>query len=175
MDCWQEACRDARLVRPFRFSVDKSTSKRGGQVDCSCNAFACQLVYSSTVLERTHEPCVPTRLLPANHFLIELIIKVKVQNSKFKIKVPTCLLLTNYLVIQLILKFKIQCSKFKVKNLNVQSQNLYMPKNAFWMINSYYLCKCPAARNKRKTNAHGADFRHGKAIYSLTKILIHET
>ncbi len=29
--------------------------------------------------------------------------------------------------------------------------------------------------NKRKTNAHGADFRHGKAIYSLTKILIHET
>ena len=53
-----------------------------------------QLVYSSTVLERTHEPCV-----------------------------PTCLLLKNYLVIQLILKFKTQCSKLKVKNLNVQSQN----------------------------------------------------
>ena len=74
---------------------------------------------------------VPTCLLPVNYFLIELILKFKVQNSMFKVKVPTCLLLTNYLVIRLIIKFKTQCSKFKVKNLNVQSQNLYMPKNAF--------------------------------------------
>ena len=66
---------------------------------------------------------VPTCLLPANHFLIELILKFKIQSLMFKVKVPTCLLLTNNLVTQLILKFKTQCSKFKVKNLNVQSQN----------------------------------------------------
>ena len=35
-------------------------------------------------MERTHEPCVPTCLLPANHSAIRPILKFNVQNSKFK-------------------------------------------------------------------------------------------
>ena len=56
-------------------------------------------------LARTHEPCVPTCLLSTIHFIIQQIIKVKVQNSKFKVQ-----------------NLKVQSSKFKV-----QSQNPYMP------------------------------------------------
>ena len=47
---------------------------------------------------------------------------------------PYMPLATNHFLIELILKFKIQCSMFKVKNLkgqsskfNVQSQSPYMP------------------------------------------------
>ena len=47
---------------------------------------------------------------------------------------PYMALATNHFLIELILKFKIQCSMFKVKNLkgqsskfNVQSQSPYMP------------------------------------------------
>ena len=36
-------------------------------------------------MERTHEPCVPTCLLPANHSAIRLILKFNVQNSTFKV------------------------------------------------------------------------------------------
>ena len=35
-------------------------------------------------MERTHEPCVPTCLLPANHPAIRPILKFKIQSSKFK-------------------------------------------------------------------------------------------
>ena len=37
---------------------------------------------------RTHEPCVPTCLLPANHPAILLILKFNIQNSKFKVQAP---------------------------------------------------------------------------------------
>ena len=70
-------CRDARLVRPRKGIT---------------NEYA-------LLFERTHGPCVPTCLLSANHkgqssiFKVQsqLIIKVKVQWSKFKVKVPTCI------------------------------------------------------------------------------------
>ena len=69
-------CRDARLVGLFKEIT---------------NEYA-------LLFERTHGPCVPTCLLPANHkgqslmFKVQsqLIIKVKVQCSMFKVKVPTC-------------------------------------------------------------------------------------
>ena len=40
-------------------------------------------------MERTHEPCVPTYLLPANHPAIRLILKFNIQSSKFKVQAPT--------------------------------------------------------------------------------------
>ena len=40
-------------------------------------------------MERTHEPCVPTCLLPSNHPAIRPILKFNIQNSKFKAQVPT--------------------------------------------------------------------------------------
>ena len=57
------------------------------------------------LMERTHGPCVPTCLLSTNHLnkrtnhkgqnlkfklQCQLIIKVKIQCSNFKVKVPTC-------------------------------------------------------------------------------------
>ena len=39
-------------------------------------------------MERTHEPCVPTYLLPANHPAIRLILKFNIQSSKFKVQAP---------------------------------------------------------------------------------------
>ena len=72
----RQRCRDAWLVRPRKGIT---------------NEYA-------LLFERTHEPYVPTCLLPANHkgqssmlkVQSQPIIKVKVQCSKFKAKVPTC-------------------------------------------------------------------------------------
>ena len=40
-------------------------------------------------MERTHEPCVPTCLLPANHPAIRPILKFNIQCPMFKAQVPT--------------------------------------------------------------------------------------
>ena len=80
-------CRDARSVRPLKM----------------LRAFApTTALFAWHHLARTHEPCVPTRLLPANHFLIGLILKFKVHTSMFKAPRLQCSM------------FKLQCSMFKV-------------------------------------------------------------
>ena len=80
-------CRDARPVRPLKM----------------LRAFApTTALFACHRLARTHEPCVPTQLLPANHFLIGLILKFKVHTSMFKApKLQSSM-------------FKLQCSIFKV-------------------------------------------------------------
>ena len=95
-------CRDARSVRPLKM-LRAFTPTTALFV---CHRLArthqqprCLLVIN---LARTHEPCVPTRLLPANHFLIGLILKFKAHTSKFKTPKLQCSM------------FKLQCSMFKV-------------------------------------------------------------
>ena len=70
-------CRDARSVRPLKMM----------------RAFApTTALFAWHHLAQTHEPCVPTRLLPANHFLIGLILKFKVHTSMFKTPKLQCLM-----------------------------------------------------------------------------------
>ena len=58
-------------------------------------------------MERTHEPCVPTCLLPTNHLIFRLILKFNIQSSKFKGKVPTLLSLPYYAIIAALRLFKV--------------------------------------------------------------------
>ena len=104
MICRQEAWRDARLVRPLQHSwrVNKLTSECVAWTINLSTPFTRRLINWKT--ERTHGSCVPTCLLSTIHLIIrtnpkgqnsmvkvqrQLIIKVKVQWSKFKGKVPT--------------------------------------------------------------------------------------
>ena len=95
-------CRDARPVRPLKMlrAFAPTTAL------FACHRFARTLQQPCCLfvinLARTHEPCVPTQLLPANHFLIGLILKFKVHTSMFKAPRLQCSM------------FKLQCSIFKV-------------------------------------------------------------
>ena len=77
-------CRDARSVRPLKMLRAFAPTT----VLFACHRFARTLQQPCCLfvinLARTHEPCVPTQLLPANHFLIGLILKFKVHTSMFK-------------------------------------------------------------------------------------------
>ena len=91
-------CRDARFVRPLKMlrAFAPTTAL------FACHHFARTLQQPCCLfvinLARTHEPCVPTQLLPANHFLIGLILKFKVHTSIFKAQ-----------------NFKVHTSMFKVQ------------------------------------------------------------
>ena len=95
-------CRGARPVRPLKMLRAFAPTT----VLFACHRLARTLQQPCCLfvinLARTHEPCVPTHLLPANHVLIGLILKFKVHTSMFK--APT---LQSPM-------FKLQCSIFKV-------------------------------------------------------------
>ena len=88
-------CRDARSVRPLkmlRAFAPTTTLFTCHRLARTLQQPCCLFVIN---LARTHEPYVPTQLLPANHFLTGLILKFKVHTSIFKAP-------------------KLQCSMFKV-------------------------------------------------------------
>ena len=94
--------RDARTVRPLK--ILRAFAPTTALFACHHLVWTLQQPCCLFVinLARTHEPCVPTRLLPANHFLIGLILKFKVHTSMFKAPRLQCSM------------FKLQCSIFKV-------------------------------------------------------------
>ncbi|EHO68694.1 hypothetical protein HMPREF9944_01948 [Segatella maculosa OT 289] len=79
-------CRDARPVRPLKML--RAFAPTTALFACHRLARTLQQPCCLFVinLARTHEPCVPTHLLPANHFLIGLILKFKVHTSMFNIQ-----------------------------------------------------------------------------------------
>ena len=77
-------CRDAQSVRPLK--ILRAFAPTTALFACHRLARTLQQPCCLFVINfaRTHEPCVPTQLLPANHFLIGLILKFKVHTSMFK-------------------------------------------------------------------------------------------
>ncbi|WP_276816868.1 hypothetical protein, partial [Segatella maculosa] len=63
---------------------------------------------------------VPTCLLPANHFLIELILKFKVQNSKFKVQSQGSYMSLAYKLSGHSANPKVQNSMFKIQSQEPQ-------------------------------------------------------
>ena len=112
--------RDARTVRPLKMRRAFAPTT----VLFACHRLARTLQQPCCLfvinLARTHEPCVPTQLLLANHFLIGLILKFKVHTSMFKAPKTS--------------KFNVQCSMFNVQSAAVVS--LMEPINL-----SYISCK----------------------------------
>ena len=120
-------CRDARSMRPLkmlRAFAPTTTLFACHRLARTLQQPCCLFVIN---LARTHEPCVPTRLLPANHFLIGLILKFKVHTSMFKApKLQWSKPKTS--------KFKLQSSNFNIQSATVVS--LMEP-----IILSYISCK----------------------------------
>ena len=102
-------CRDAQSVRPLK--ILRAFAPTTALFACHRLARTLQQPCCLFVINfaQTHEPCVPTQLLPANHFLIGLILKFKVHTSMFK---APKLQSSNFKVQSSI--FKLQCSIFKV-------------------------------------------------------------
>ena len=69
MICKQEACRDARLVRPLKTLRVFVLTTMLFACHSYCADARTNVYWLTFPTERTHGPCVPTCLLPPNHFL----------------------------------------------------------------------------------------------------------